>query len=412
MEGNQNNQKSKTKTIAVILIAAVSAGGAIYREWRKHRQKKLQKRVNSTSPVSKDSDTFVEDDQIRFSIIENEFDVTKYDEFSVSEKESEEWKTLLSTLGGEFGKVILTTSSFNGLLKCNVPVKTLCRVKDTPELLRGFVLDENGKITKQASFSEVGISNVAPLFVYQLMAAVTSQYYQQIITDRLNVIDSKLTEIIQILIVDDQAKLKVLYSRFFELSKKTSFDIADKVSANDFHKEIGIVGQKYFDLLQNIESKLKVSFKNTNKAEAKQKVAKFESSNYLKYLEMAMQSDALLYMSNIIMIKIAKALKNDQDAEMYLKRINLDFWNKYSGQYHRVKHDIIEYLELERKNAMINKGLIAQLIEEQTEKFKDFEEEMLRLQNQFDLTAVYIIRKQDNGELKRYVPKRNNMTDD
>ena len=62
---------------------------------------------------------------------------------------------------------------------------------------------------------------MAPLMVFQCMAAVTSQYYQQVIFERLNAIDNKLNHIIEFLAADDRAKLIVSYNRFVELSQKT-----------------------------------------------------------------------------------------------------------------------------------------------------------------------------------------------
>lgn len=106
--------------------------------------------------------------------------------------------------------------------------------------MRGFIMTD-GKISKHASFSEIGLSNVAPLLVYQCMAAVTSQYYQQIITERLNAIDIKLDNIIKILTADDRAKLKVAYNRFIELNKKSTYDIADKQIVSEFSGYVEIV---------------------------------------------------------------------------------------------------------------------------------------------------------------------------
>ena len=99
--------------------------------------------------------------------------------------------------------------------------------------MRGFVMSE-GKISKQASLSETGLGNVAPLLVYQYIAAVTSQYYQHIITEKLISIDNKLDIIISVLSADDRAKLKVAYNRFVELSKKTTYDIAEKQIVSEF----------------------------------------------------------------------------------------------------------------------------------------------------------------------------------
>lgn len=210
-----------SKLLSPILLAVgASIEEMVRRALRSSGQKKLQKRVNETSPVTAMKDLSVADDCIQITILNDKrLDLTQYREVLISDKEANEWKALISTLGGEMAKTIMTVSSFNGLVKCDVPLKFLCRIKDNPHSMRGMVLND-GKISKHASFSETGLGSVAPLLVYQCMAAVTSQYYQQIIAERLNVIDSKLDNVIEILTEDDRSKLKVAYSRFVGLSKK------------------------------------------------------------------------------------------------------------------------------------------------------------------------------------------------
>lgn len=46
--------------------------------------------------------------------------------------------------------------SFDGLLKCDIPIKDLCNVKDKNFSLWGFVITD-GKISKQAKFERAGI---------------------------------------------------------------------------------------------------------------------------------------------------------------------------------------------------------------------------------------------------------------
>ena len=174
------------KLIFTILTAV---GGAVEEGarnvLRSKGQKKLQKRVNASAPAPITKDLSVCDNQIRLTFLkETNIDLENSQESYITSDEANEWKALVSTLGGETAKTAMTATAFNGLLKCDVSLKDLCRIKDNPEAMRGFVMSE-GKISKQASLSEAGIGNVAPLLVYQYIAAVTSQYWDEHITRHL-----------------------------------------------------------------------------------------------------------------------------------------------------------------------------------------------------------------------------------
>ena len=208
----------------IIYTIAAAAAGAIEEGarnlLRNKGQKKLQEAVNNSSPKPTKVDLTVPNNHVQLTILDdNNIDLVRCQESSMSDKEIQEWKSLLSTLGGGTTKTALTASTFNGLVKCDVPLKDLCRVNGNPDAMRGMVI-KNGKISKQASFSETELGNMAPLMVFQCMAAVTSQYYQQVIFERLNAIDNKLNHIIEFLAADDRAKLIVSYNRFVELSQK------------------------------------------------------------------------------------------------------------------------------------------------------------------------------------------------
>jgi hypothetical protein len=319
----------------------------------------------------------------------------------ITSDEANEWKALISTLGGETAKTAMTATAFNGLLKCDVSLKDLCRIKDNPEAMRGFVMSE-GKISKQASLSEAGIGNVAPLLVYQYIAAVTSQYYQHIIIEKLISIDNKLDSIISILSADDRAKLKVAYNRFVELSKKTTYDIADKQIVSEFSGFVEIIREKYRDLLFGIKN-LEVDYKWSDKKEAQQKVQSLRESHYFNYLDMVMQAEVLTFIAAAISIKVAKFLGNDEDAKIFAERMNLDYWDNYIDQFYQIKHDVVKYLELEADSSWLQGRSIIALKKEQEKHFDSVEESMLNLQRQFECKTIQYIRVQKDGTIKKYI---------
>lgn len=387
-------------TIIAAVVGAVEEGSRNI--IRRNGQKKLQEQVNSSQPATVSKDLTVADQNVQLSVLEGDnVDITKFQISPMSEAEIKEWKSLISTLGGETAKTALTASAFNGLLKCDVPLKDLCRIKDNPDAMRGLIIND-GKISKHASFTEAGFGNMAPLLAFQCMAAITSQYYQQIITDRLNAIDTKLDNIINILTAEDRAKLKVSYNRFVELSRKNNYDIADKQIVSEFSGHVEIIREKYRELLSGIKT-LNVSYKRSDKKEAEEKVNALQNSRYFEYLEMAMQAEALSFIASAISIKVAKNLGNEEDVKIYANRMNLDYWNNYVDQFYKIKHDVIKYLELEAKKSWFQGKSISALKDGQIKAFNNVEESMMNLQRQFESNTVQYIKITDDGSLVKYI---------
>ena len=120
----------------IIYTIAAAAAGAIEEGvrnlLRNKGQKKLQEAVNNSSPKPAKVDLTVPNNHVQLTILDdNNIDLVRCQESSMSDKEIQEWKSLLSTLGGGTTKTALTASTFNGLVKCDVPLKDLCtRVRD------------------------------------------------------------------------------------------------------------------------------------------------------------------------------------------------------------------------------------------------------------------------------------------
>ena len=390
----------------IIYTIATAAAGAIEEGvrnlLRNKGQKKLQEAVNKSSPKPAKVDLTVPNNHVQLTILDdNNIDLVRCQESSMSDKEIQEWKSLLSTLGGETTKTALTASTFNGLVKCDVPLKDLCRVNGNPDAMRGMVI-KNGKISKQASFSETELGNMAPLMVFQCMAAVTSQYYQQVIFERLNAIDNKLNHIIEFLAADDRAKLIVSYNRFVELSQKNTYDIADKQIISEFSNYVEIIREKYRHLLASINN-LNVDYEWSDKKEAELKIQALKDSKYFDYLDIAMQAEVLTFIASAISMKVAGYLGNEEDITNYAYRMSLDYWNNYVDQFNRIKHDVIKYLELEAKASWKQRKSITELKEQQLKQFNEVEASMRRLQKQFEYRTIQYLVPQEDGSLKKYI---------
>ena len=118
---------------------------------------------------------------------------------------------------------------------------------------------------------------------------------------------------------------------------------------------------------------------------------------------MAMQAEAITYITSAISMKIAIFLDNTEDAKIYAERMNLDYWNNYEDQFIKIKHDVIEYLKGEANGSWIRRETIIAMKEEQLKKFYSVEEAMLKLQKQFECRTIQYLQVQNNGELKKYI---------
>lgn len=391
--------KPKTSWVIAGITAVVAAAGKVIHKCRQIGQKNLQKRVDESAPPPVENDLSVVNN-IQLTILnDGDFDWASCQESPMSEDESKEWKAFISTYAGEAVKTTVTASAFHGLLKCDVPLKDLCRIKDHPEAVRGFVIS-NGKIRKHASFMS-GLGNATPLLIYQCLAAVTSQYYQQIITEQLNTINTKLDNICKILTSDDRAKLKVAYNRFVELSRKKTYHNGDQQTVSNFSGDVEMVREKYRDLLQikpfNVNAQL------TDKKEAEAKIKALRDSRYLEYLDMAMYAEVLTFIASVVSIKVAKYLGNDEDVDIYLKRMNLDYWNNYVNQFNQIRHDVVNYLERQAKASWVHGSAITEMKDKQINQFNKVEKSMQNLQKQLNPNIVQYIKVQEDGELKKYI---------
>ena len=402
MKQNNFNPNSEKSAIGVLIVLATEA---TRRYFRSKGQRKLQNKVTDYvhTVKPKKSDDPIKD--LEFTLCNlSENQLNRFTEIKLDESEVRSWKAFISSIGGGLSELVLDTWAFNGLLKCDVPIKDLYKLKDNPSLLRGIVF-KDGKIDKNAVFTEVGSKEMTPLFLYQCMAAVTSQYYQQIIAEQLNNISSKLDNILKILTAEDSAKLEVSYKRFKELNQKTTYDIADKQIVSECSGYVEIIRSKYRKLLSGINN-LNVQSEWIDKKEAEKKIRALNNSNYLEYLDFAMQAEILCYLANMVSIKIAHYLGNFEDVHIYNTRLNLNFWDNYVTQFNLIKNDVIKYLELEAESSFFQGKDIYQMRDLQLKRFNDFETSMLSMQDRLNLNVIQYIRINPDGSAVKYIPSQ------
>ena len=391
--------------IIAVVFMAVSGGVTKTVRWMRQKgQERTQDEVNKCAPkmnvfIDKELDTC----DYNLEIVNKDalLKVDSLKEVTMDDTELDKWKSLLSFLGGETLKAGLNTHIFTGLLKCDIPLNELFKLKDNPEVMRGFVI-KDGKFLKHASFQEVGIENAAPLLIYQCLAAVTSQYYQHIITERLNQIESKMDEIIDLIIDKDKAELAATYNRLLELGRKNTFDIADKMSVDMLAQSVHRIRDDYRGKLEKI-SNLDIDYCMTDYKETKGKIAKLNDSKYLTYLIMALDAELFSYIASIVSIKIALCIGNHEDAMIYLKRIDMRIWNDYNAKFLLFKHDVLKYLELEEQSSLFEGKKIARLRKECEIQFNKVGDVMEKICDQFKYRATQYLEVDADGTIRKYI---------
>lgn len=392
------------------LIITLSSLGAVFGEelfrriFRKRGETKLQQKVTDSMPEDESEDVSLPEDFIQITKVDKDsVDLSKCKAIPIDENEANEWKTFLFDTVSEATKTGLAFSAIDGLVKSNLPLEELCKVKDNPAAMRGFVI-EDGKISEHVELTDAGIANIAPLLVYQCMAAVTSQYYQQVITERLDTIDSKLDNIVRILEAEDRAKLKVSFKRLLELSKKSTYDLSDKIIVSDFLNFVEIIREKYNALLSGITPEsLKGTWMSSDLKEAKRKVELLKNSQYFEYLEMAMQAEVLVYIATVVMINVAHYLGNEEDVRTFVNRLNLNFWGNYVNQFNKIKHEVLKYIELELASSWVNTDEIAALKTEVASTFDLMERNMHEMQDRLAYNTTQYIELGEDGKMVRYL---------
>lgn len=392
-----NNKKG---IIAIIGLATLVGCEYIREKCRDKGQKALQQKVDETQP--KPITKYNDEGTINTVVVESidSLDLEKkFKEASMDETEISIWKSLICNTSSEFIRTSIINGSFSGLLKCDIPLSELAKSTTDPSAMRGFVTS-NGKISQQANFKEVGLSELAPSIIFSCLSFLTSQYYQQIILKKLEMIKSQIQELLNIIIYEDTATLETAYKDIERLYKKNIFCDQDFSDAQGTVKEIYRIRNKYKGLMSSTIKKLENSSSWSDFNESKGKIGKLNDSLFFIYCEIAMYAEQLIYIATITWINIAASLKRTKDFYNY---IELSSWNNYVSTFKKVKHDVLKYLELEAESSFFSKNKINKLKEECETKFQQTETLINNTYLFVSQPMTNYLYIDANGTIKKYV---------
>lgn len=397
------SKNSTEKAILMLASFGVSAlGRKIYKDNRKNRHKEINKKIKESEPLPTKKETT---SLIEFTFQEEkDVDITLYTEMPISKNKEADLKSFISEVGGELLKSGINVYTSNGLLECNMPINELAKLKNSPELMRGFTI-KNGKITNQASFSEIGLAKIGPILFFQYMAFITSQYYKQKTIERLNSIETGIKYLTRTMEAADIGTLKSEYDRLVELFNKNSYDIADKSKATEIYDKADALKNQYQRLLKN--TKIDTESKWFNLDEAKDKIEALENSNYFSNLEIALEADKLCHYASILELKIAHCMKNEEDKDNIINRINNREFYDYIHQFNCIEHNVINYLELQRQDCIISRKAVCNIKETIQKEFNEKRNIMQQSVNILNPSVKLYIKVQDGEQMKLYIKNAN-----
>lgn len=400
---NQHLNNKNGGIVAALIIGVVGiVAGLLY---RKDRQDALQQDVDDSYYNShNDLDSIKNNVSVEVIKPSNEL-MHDLEEIQITSQEKDELKNLLANSVGEATQITLLNNSFNGLLKSNIQICDLYKIKNNPHLMRAFSM-KDGKFSKHAILKEAADSVVTPIIVIKLLTIVTSQYHLQHITENLENLKTEIRSVKNMLLADDYACLGSACDIIQEMLTKDTYLLADLDKAERYADKIDIIRKKY-EKLQSDVKELKASFKLCGINEAIDKIDKLESSNYFRYLIMAIRAEMLWNMVSLLLVKIARSLGYKDTEDIYKNRIDLDFWSRYSKNFHKIRHDVLEYLKLEKERSELRIESIEQIRKEQEKKFNTVSDYIKKYQEEWGFITVYISKTDDDIKLYMQMPKDN-----
>jgi hypothetical protein len=166
-----------------------------------------------------------------------------------------------------------------------------------------LVTDSGGRILSHAGFTQVNAAAVfAPLLVYQVLSAVTGQYYLHGIASQLSDIAAKLDKLITYHHNERAAKLKVYCETMKDYLDKKTIVAEEATLVEAMQLEISAIEQEYTDLILAIDED------RYSKSLAKSLFG-FSSVPRLKKLESFMAQDTtVIYATMALFARRTKAL--------------------------------------------------------------------------------------------------------
>lgn len=305
--------------------------------------------------------------------------------------ESEEDKATISSFLSELINLGALEKDYSGLLRCDIDANNLAESREKVGWLRGFVRSKDG-IGGQANFQKVNIPYTAMAF--QVASLVVGQYYQHVISERLQNIESKLDLLVDNMYQTDKSTLETIFSQCQAQFKRKEWLQEDYNVVSSNVDKIIEIRNRYKKKIEKID-KIKPNYKiGSNLNEIKCWRESLDKSNFLIFMEIACLAEYTYLFANITAAKMYEKRDTGRCCE-YWQNVNINFAQEYSAKYHELKGNVMKNIETLRSDALIHKTECEEIRKRTMNDFERIENMFKNGQQQF--SAVYVI---DQGEVK------------
>jgi len=230
------------------------------------------------------------------------------------------------------------------------------------------IITNGGKFSKHVGFVKGNIGVMTPMIAFQVLTMVSAQAHMQEISEKLNLINDKISFLLTFHKNERVAKLKYINTQLEELHKRSYFTVEDFVLINSFKYELQIIKdesyQYFVKTLINIQKKYNLAInsdqheENTSSDNSLKKVWKqtksffeqsksdvsklfmsFKEFDLFTYGEIAVTAESLF--DNLLLVEIQSNLKVrnlDQDRIGKIDELKKNLENHMSSP--KVENDI------------------------------------------------------------------------
>lgn len=387
---------NKTIKDVTVVGGTLAVVGAFRWFKRKYRHVFIQVRANGASPNNQPAS---EDKSL--VKVEKVLTPTKIPEgckeVVLNKEDAIEYIDKLSQICGESSKILLTKSAFSGLLKCDIPVSSLCKVNGIEGQYRGFAMN-NGKIVEQGKFTSAGIGGATPLLAFQLASFVTGQYYMHHITCQLNDIKKGLDELKNYVNNRDLSVLENAFTDFEAYGRNyKKYRDSDVNDVKNTWNKVRVIRDTYLKNLSEKNYNVDFSFWS-NRIEVKRKINKLYASGFEKEYMIALFANYLYFVGIVLLYKINESIHHEDAIKYYAGLLTEGTKiQELSNLLYKTRHNILGYLEAQRVDSSDSRYINV------NNRFKSLEDNYKKIEMAEHLKMTQYIEKDQDGNIKLYL---------
>jgi len=386
--------------LSALIFACGYAGKYGYSKWFGETEKKIRKQTGECrDAVKRQPDEAVLANYQFEKVSSEQLDLRQYTEDPLDAEEQTYWKGELSRFFGNDLNTAMAISSFDGLLRCDIPISELSTVKGNEKLLRGYS-KKGQKFARQAKFSRVGLQRAAPMLVFQYLSAVTGQYYMHQVVMRLDQIRQGLDQIAKDILAAKKGELQGIYSGLELLSQKTQYGQSDVISADTLLRQAEMLSYEFLNKVIDYDP-LSVEFKcNTDLGCVEKMVNIFDQNRFSVNLQLAAMAEVVVYLAILVRARIAYYNFDESGYGLYMDKLSMENWSLISFKLEQTKACMLKYINLHHQRANIYDGKIKEYLTKMKKVFDECNQQIADYRKVLESAVPIYFRLDEEGNLK------------